>query len=71
MGKGANAKTPAFIAHGEYDNVVEPDCGAEIKDLLTKHGVEEVNYSTYGMAHSSHPAQMVALTAWLKDLLKL
>ena len=71
VAQGANAQTPAFVAHGEYDNVVEPDCGVEVNELLAKHGVDSVSYSTYAMAHSAHPQQFAALRAWLKDVLKL
>ena len=68
---GANANTPAFVAHGSEDEVVLPSCGERAAACLQEAGVSDVSWSTYRMAHSSHPAQMGALKEWLKEKLRL
>ena len=63
----ANAKTPAFVAHGTRDQVVHPDCGAKASELLKASGVP-TSYNTYPMEHSSHPSEMEDLKDWLVGL---
>jgi len=64
---GANAKTPAFVAHGTRDQVVHPDCGQKVSTLLKAAGVP-TSYTTYAMEHSSHPSEMEDLRDWLMGL---
>ena len=66
---GANAATPAFVAHGTQDQVVLPACGAQAKELLESAGVP-TSFSTYPMPHSACPSQMADLRDWLGALLK-
>ena len=68
---GANAKTPAFVAHGTHDEVVLPSCGERAEACLKEAGVTDVTFSTFAMAHSTHPAQMTALKGWLEEKLRL
>ena len=68
---GANAQTPCFIGHGSEDNVVLPECGERAAKALEEAGVKDVSYSTYRMAHSSHPAETDALAKWVSEKLKL
>jgi predicted esterase len=65
---GANAATPAFIAHGEADGVVLPQCGKEANELLSAAGVP-TKFETYrGMEHSSCEKEMSDLHAWLRTV---
>ena len=68
---GANANTPAFVAHGSQDEVVLPSCGERAEACLKEAGVTDVSFSTFAMGHATHPAQMVALKSWLKEKLRL
>ena len=64
VASGANAKTPAFLAHGTQDGTVEPACTVEARDLLKAASVPTA-YFTYPMAHSSCPSQFEDLKDWL------
>lgn len=67
----ANAKTPAFIAHGTADEIVLPECSAKSSELLEQAGVP-VTFRTYErMAHSSCNAEMEELKDWIKDIFKM
>lgn len=68
---GANAQTPCFIGHGTEDNVVLPECGERAAKALEEAGVKDVSFSTYRMAHSSHPMETDALAKWVSEKLKL
>ena len=70
VSEGANKQTPAFVAHGQFDNVVVPECGEDSKKRLEAAGVP-VTFNTYPMQHSAHPAQMQALRAWMIEVLKI
>lgn len=65
---GANAHTPAFVAHGKHDEVVLPSCGSKASELLKHAGVPTL-FVTYPMGHSSFPSEMEDLNDWLLSLL--
>lgn len=67
---GANAATPAFVGHGTRDEVVLPACGERAASILRDVGVD-VAFSTYPVEHGAHPAEMAALSEWVKGVLKL
>ena len=66
---GANATTPAFVAHGAQDQVVVPACGAQAKELLKSAGVPTCFNVAYPMKHSACPSEMEDLRDWLGPLL--
>ena len=67
---GANAKTPAFVFHGTMDEVVLPECGAKVKELLEAAKVP-VTFGEYAMAHQSCPMEMSMLREWASQVLVL
>ena len=69
VGGGVNAKTPAFVAHGDADEVVLPECGTLANTLLTASGVPTKFASYRGMAHSSCDQEMRDLKAWIRSVL--
>lgn len=63
---GANAETPAFIAHGTEDPTVLPECGARTSDLLQEAGVQVTSLLGYKMGHGACPSEMEDLRDWMK-----
>ncbi len=64
----ANAVTPIFLAHGQYDNVVIPERGRASRDMLTALGYP-VEWHEYPMAHSVCMEEVQQLNDWLVKLL--
>jgi phospholipase/carboxylesterase len=64
----ANALTPIFLAHGEYDNVVVPARGRDSRDALQALGYD-VEWHEYPMAHSVCLEEIQDLNAWLLKVL--
>ena len=62
---GANKATPAMVVHGTIDEVVKPECGLKVAELLEKAGTP-VQTMTYQMGHSTHPAQMKQTAEFVK-----
>ncbi|MES2633520.1 MAG: dienelactone hydrolase family protein [Pseudomonadota bacterium] len=64
----ANAITPIFLAHGQYDNVVIPERGRASRDMLKALGYL-VEWHEYPMAHSVCMEEVQQLNDWLVKLL--
>jgi phospholipase/carboxylesterase len=64
----ANALTPIFLAHGEYDNVVIPERGRASRDMLKAMGYS-VEWHEYPMAHSVCMEEIQDLNGWLLRVL--
>jgi phospholipase/carboxylesterase len=64
----ANANTPIFMAHGSMDPVVVPARGEASRDLLTQLGYP-VQWRSYPMPHSVHPAEIADISVFLTQVL--
>ena len=64
---GANAATPAFIAHGTEDPTVLPECGTRVSGLLQEAGVPTTSILGYNVGHGTCPSEMEDLSDWMKD----
>ncbi|HSH89133.1 MAG TPA: alpha/beta hydrolase [Ramlibacter sp.] len=60
----ANALTPIFLGHGQYDNVVSIDRGLASRDMLRGLGYH-VDWHEYPMAHSVCMEEIQDLNAFL------
>jgi phospholipase/carboxylesterase len=60
----ANADTPVFMAHGDFDDVVVPARGEAARDALTALG-QPVDWHHYPMAHEVCMEEIADLNAWL------
>jgi phospholipase/carboxylesterase len=64
----ANALTPIFLAHGNFDPVVPLAAGLASRDALQRLG-HPVAWHQYPMPHSVCPQEIADLNAWLLDVL--
>jgi len=64
----ANQKTPIFIAHGEYDDVLPIMLGTMTRDFLLEHGYD-VAWNEYAMGHQVHSKEIGDISAWLQTRL--
>lgn len=64
----ANAMTPIFLAHGQYDNVVLAERGRASRDMLKALGYP-IEWYEYPMAHSVCMEEVQQLNDWLVKLL--
>lgn len=64
----ANAHTPVFMAHGTQDPVVVIQRGEESRDVLQRLG-HAVQWHTYPMPHSVHPAEIADIATFLRRVL--
>jgi len=64
----ANAHTPIFMAHGSQDPVVVPARGEASRDLLVQLGYP-VQWRSYPMPHSVHPAEIADISTFLTQVL--
>lgn len=64
----ANADTPIFMAHGSMDSVVIPLRGESSRDMLRSIGYT-VEWKTYPMEHSVHPAEIADISQFLRKVL--
>ena len=64
----ANARTPIFMGHGTFDNVVPLARGQQSCELLQGLGYD-VSWHTYPMAHSVAMEEIHDLNAWLLKVL--
>ncbi len=56
---------PIFFAHGSHDEVILLKYAKESRDALLGKGFD-VNWSTWPMAHSVMPEEIVAMSVWFK-----
>jgi phospholipase/carboxylesterase len=59
-----NARTPIFMAHGQYDDVIPLRRADESRQMLEKLGYP-VEWRTYPMPHSVHPQEIADISAFL------
>ena len=59
-----STKTPIFIAHGEYDPILNLKLSMASRDLLRKNSYK-VSWSSYKMAHTICIDEMQDLSNWL------
>ena len=64
----ANARTPIFLAHGAYDNVITLDRATASRDALLQLGYE-VEWHEYLMPHAVSPLEIEELNAFLVRVL--
>jgi phospholipase/carboxylesterase len=64
----ANSKTPIFMAHGEYDQVVIPERAQSSCAVLEKLGYE-VDWNEYPMEHSVNREELMDISRFLQQIL--
>ena len=64
----ANSKTPIFMAHGEFDQVVIPERAQASYAVLEKLGYE-VDWNEYPMEHSVNREELVDISRFLQRVL--
>lgn len=64
----ANSKTPIFMAHGEFDQVVIPERAQASCAVLEKLGYE-VNWNEYPMEHSVNREELMDISRFLQRVL--
>jgi phospholipase/carboxylesterase len=64
----ANANTPIFLAHGEYDPMVNMSRAIASRDMLRSLG-HDVRWHTYPMQHSVCPEEIADISAFLAEVL--
>jgi phospholipase/carboxylesterase len=60
----ANQHTPFFLAHGRFDEVLQPTLGGHARDSLTAAGYT-VSWHSYPMAHSVCAEEVADIAAFL------
>ncbi|AOB29866.1 carboxylesterase [Bordetella sp. H567] len=66
---GANADTPIFLAHGEYDPVVDIARATATRDMLRALG-HDVRWHTYPMQHSVCAEEVADIRDFLMQVIK-
>jgi len=64
----ANAQTPIFMAHGQYDDIIPVQRAVQSRDFLEKSGYR-VEWHEYPMPHSVCGEEVQDISAWLTKLL--
>jgi phospholipase/carboxylesterase len=64
----ANTKTPIFMAHGEFDQVVVPERAQASRAVLEKLGYE-VDWNEYPMEHSVNREELIDISHFLQRVL--
>jgi phospholipase/carboxylesterase len=64
----ANSKTPIFMAHGEFDQVVIPERAQASRAVLEKLGYE-VDWNEYPMEHSVNREELIDISHFLQRVL--
>jgi phospholipase/carboxylesterase len=64
----ANADTPIFQAHGQYDPVVPFARGERCRDRLRELG-HPVRWHSYAMQHQVDPEEIAQIGEWLNEVL--
>ncbi|CAM3589008.1 dienelactone hydrolase family protein [Bordetella sputigena] len=67
--QGANADTPIFLAHGEYDPVVDIARATASRDMLRSLG-HDVRWHTYPMQHSVCAEEVADMRDFLVEVIK-
>lgn len=63
-------KMPIFMAHGEFDDVIQIRHAEHSKQVLENNGIV-VQWHSYPMAHSVSADEIGHLSSWLKSQLRL
>ncbi len=63
-----NRDIPIFMAHGQYDPVIEMERATQSRDALQALGYK-VEWRDYPMEHSVHPKEIADISVWLKKVL--
>src|SRR5690625_2939354 len=66
----ANADTPIFMAHGQYDQVVPMTIGQQSRDRLQSVG-QPLEWHEYPIEHSVSLEEIRDIVAWLRQVLAL
>lgn len=66
----ANAATPIFMAHGEYDRLIPFDLAVAARRALQAGGLP-VDWHVYRKDHTVCPEEIAALSRWLTGVLLL
>ncbi len=66
---GANADTPIFLAHGEYDPVVDIARATASRDMLRSLG-HDVRWHTYPMQHSVCAEEVADIREFLMQVIR-
>lgn len=66
----ANADTPIFMAHGQYDQVVPMTIGQQSRDRLQSVG-QPLEWHEYPIEHSVSLEEIRDIAAWLRQVLAL
>lgn len=61
-------RTPIWLGHGQFDNIVPMVAHERAKVKLSDLGVRQMSSATYPMAHSILPEELDDVTAWLARL---
>ncbi|MFK8081311.1 MAG: alpha/beta hydrolase [Granulosicoccus sp.] len=56
---------PVFMAHGQFDDVIQIQHAEQSHTVLSEHGIE-VEWHSYAMAHSVSTEEVADISAWLK-----
>jgi len=64
----ANRQVPLFMAHGLYDDVIPLARAEQSRKVLAELGYR-VQWHTYPMAHSVHPAEIADISRFLVEIL--
>ena len=59
---------PVFMAHGQYDDVIQIRFAEASRDAMVKQGLT-VQWHAYPMPHSVNAEEIVAISEWLKGVL--
>ncbi|MDH3588087.1 MAG: alpha/beta hydrolase [Gammaproteobacteria bacterium] len=63
-----NRKTPVFLAHGEFDPVVNVSAGTATRDILIEAG-QDVEWHSYAMEHAVCPQEIHHVAEFLHRVL--
>lgn len=61
-------KTPIWLGHGRFDNIVPMGAHERAKAKLNEMGMRRVQTASYPMAHSILPEELGDLRGWLDSL---
>jgi len=56
---------PVFMAHGQFDDVIQIQHAEQSRSVLTEQGIE-VEWHSYAMAHSVSAEELADISTWLK-----
>lgn len=64
----ATMDTPIFMAHGDWDTVIDIGRSKQSREILVANGYS-VNWHNYPMEHSLHPKEVTDLSHFLQEVL--